>query len=196
MGQIKQQKGFALFMAMMMLVLISIAAVAMFNTSSSGVVSSGNIAFRQAASKAAEVAVEDARTWLSGQSADYLSTDNAGDGYISSITAPFDFKTFDFEANGRTVMYNGAVDNISGYTAHYITHRLAKVSGEPCTSVTAGCVFPDVAASSSGTDGSSRVGGGNYSGVISGAVGLVYYRVTVKVTGPKHNTRYVQVFFY
>ncbi len=179
------QQGFALFMTLVTLVIITISGIAMMRVMEAGTSAAGNIAFRQAAIRVADVAAENARSWLS--SASTLSDPVTG--YYANTGTAFNPATHDWDNNSRDV--SGA---IAGYKAIYVIHRMAMHNGL-CSEINTGCTYPAVASSSGVEDGGSHVGGSG-PGSITSAVGKVYYRITVKVSGPKRNVSYVQVFMY
>jgi type IV pilus assembly protein PilX len=179
------QQGFALFMTLVTLVIITISGIAMMRVMEAGTSAAGNIAFRQAAIRVADVAAENARSWLS--SASSLATSTTG--YYANMDTVFNPITFDWDNNSRDV---GAP--VSGYTVNYVIHRMAMNDGL-CSEINTGCTYPAVASSSGVEDGGSHAGGSG-PGSITSAVGKVYYRITVKVSGPKRNISFVQVFMY
>ena len=194
--------GFALVMTLVVLVVLTISALSMMLLMKSGISASGNIAFRQAAVRVADLAIEDARTWILAQSTTTLNTDVAGRYYArynamdASNTAGFDPKSYDFTNSTLAKKYvdtNGN-DTFSGYKIYYVIHRMAFAAG--ACSGGAACVAPPQAAGNVVTAGSSRSAGSGYQTGITGSVGLVYYRITAKVVGPRFNNRYVQAFVY
>lgn len=200
------QGGFSLLMTLLSLLILSLSAMAMMSLLKAGVTTSGNIAFRQAAVRAGDIGVEDARTWLASQTSSYLENTDTSQGYWATSVPNFDPKTFPFAASAR-VHLNGssgapgtavsAADKVSGYTVYFVIHRMATSSGkcDPATS-NAACLFPPVVTASETGQGSSTSGGSGYGLGLSSSTGKVYYRVTVKVVGPRFNTRYVQALLY
>lgn len=191
----KNIRGVALFMTLIMMFILTISALGMMMMMNSGVSAAGNIAFRQAAVRLSDLAVEDARTWLSGRSPTYLQSDDVANGYYANYQANFQPQTFDFATLARP--YGGVLPGTaSGYNLFYVVHRMATTSGVACSDPNAGCLFPPNASSSGTTQGNSQSGGVGYNMNLSGATGLVYYRVTIKVVGARYNNRYIQAFFY
>jgi Tfp pilus assembly protein PilX len=190
-ASMRHQSGFVLFMTLVMLVILTISGLAMMQVMNSGVSAAGNIAFRQAAVRVADVAVEDARNWMLGIAADNL-TSSAASGvayYYSKEDKTFNPLTYDWDTKSKHL-----ATKYSGYDLYYVIHRMAMNDGA-CSAVGTGCVFPPVASSSSTGEGSSH-SGNIYGTFIQGAAGLTYYRATVKVSGPRHNVSYVQVLMY
>lgn len=195
-----KQQGFVLFMTLVTLVMLTVSGLVMMRVMEAGVSAAGNIAFRQAASRVADTAIEDAMTWLKAESGKVTleTTTNDGNGntiYIPSAEA-FDPVSYDWEGGASHKMT--ATDKISGYDVYYVIHRMAQAAGS-CKSATDNsyCMYaPNSGSTGTTTEGSSQGGGTTYSGFISGSSGLVYYRVTVKVSGPRNNVSYVQAFLY
>lgn len=198
-----RQGGFSLLMTLLSLLILSLSAMAMMSLLKAGVSTSGNIAFRQAAVRAGDVGVEDAAKWIWAQSQDYLKDDHSDQGYYSTVTSGFNPGAFDFKTSARVHLAGssgapgtavGSIDKVSDYTVYFVIHRMAMTSGFKCPD--AQCLFPPVVTVSETNQGSSAASGGAYGPGLSAATGQVYYRVTVKVAGPRYNNRYVQAFVY
>ncbi len=190
-------RGFVLGMAVIVLVVISISALMMMKMMDAGIATAGNIAFRQAAVRAADLALEDANTWMQGQSSLSLQNDAPASGYYASDDPNFTPQGFSFTNSAIAKQYTaGGNDTFSGYKIYYVIHRMAATSGSACSDPTSSCVMPIGASSSSTVAGSSHMAGGGYQASITGATGLVYYRVTAKVVGPRLNNSYVQALLY
>lgn len=198
-------RGFVLFMTLVMLVIITISGVAMMKVMESGSSAAGNIAFRQSASSAGDIGVEAARAWLMGQSASALEADNPAAGYYSfsgfgtpgySAAKPNEFNPI----SNVTWTDSAAVKNVgtethTGYRIYYIIHRFSAVTGD-CNDSGVSCVTAPDATADVGGAGTTKTAGTEANAGILGAGGLVYYRVTVKVVGPKFNSSYIQVVFH
>ncbi len=212
----KCQRGFSLFVSLMLLTIISISAIAMIRMVSSGTSASGNIAFRQASLRVADAGVMEARRWLLSQSVNAplsLGSNISGQGYYAYVsyaggTETFVPASFDWEANakkyydpnggGSTALFQG------GYQVYYVIHRLARPSdmansvagGGACSVTSTACASPPTQAGTVSGEGQSQSIKSEGNPGLSTQPGLVYYRVTVKVTGPKRNTSYVQAYMY
>lgn len=205
------QRGFVLVMTLMILVILVLSGIALMTIMRAGVSTAGNIAFRQAAVRVADVAAEEAFQWVSAQigasAAALESTDTSTrPGYYASArewsttcstqsttsTAKPDFlpHLYDFSSTSCAMAHAGPV---SGYNLAYVVHRMAAGPGA-CPA--AGCSGPSVTVSC--PTGSSHESGADSFCSSGGSTTSVhvYYRVTIKVSGPQHNTRYVQTFFY
>jgi type IV pilus assembly protein PilX len=206
----RRDRGFVLFMTLVMLVILTISGLAMMQVMGSGVTAAGNIAFRQASVRYADLALEDARTWMIAQPAVYLHDDHPSDhGYISwgQMSSPaqptdFDPKTHDWTNPNVAYLYSANPDpnldgdgdptTFSGYRIYYVIHRLAVLPGQSCSEPATGCMFPVTANAGVVAPGTTTSAGTGYTPPILGTVGNVYYRITAKVVGPRHNSSYVQ----
>lgn len=199
----RRESGFVLILALIILVIITLSSVAMMVSLRAGVSAAGNIAFRQAATRVGDIAVEDGLQWLvanavgtnlNSDRTGYYATHNGVAGGCSA-TAAFTPQSYDF-ANNACALQHGST--VSGYSIYYVIHRMAATGGLglPCTDAMAECMFAPVASSAGIAPGSTHVSGQSYQTAITNTAGLVYYRITVKVKGPRNNNRYVQAFVY
>ncbi|MCX7627173.1 MAG: hypothetical protein N2Z69_01990 [Methylophilaceae bacterium] len=193
----RAQRGFVLFMTLMTLVLLTLSGLAMMRSTEAGVSASGNIAFRQAAVRVADVAIEHAVQWLKAHSGQSILNNAAmdDDGHTFYYPALGDFNPANHNWEGGSHLLP---DRISGYDVHYVIHRVAQNAGD-CASSTdnAYCQYVPGASKTGNSvmDGLSREFGGG-EGEIYDIQGSVYYRITVKVSGPRHNISHVQAFVY
>ncbi|HEY8117793.1 MAG TPA: hypothetical protein VIE91_01000 [Methylophilaceae bacterium] len=188
-------QGVILFVTLIMLVILTISGVAMMQIMEAGVSAAGNIAFRQASLRVADVAMEDARIWLLAQDQSTLQDPAVGTDYYANLATPFNPVT-DSWSKCVDQDGDGTCDTFSGYKLYYVIHRMAKANGA-CSATSTLCLFPSNASSAGTTEGQSQSGGtGANQGNIAGTTGLVFYRITVKVSGPRHNINYVQALMY
>lgn len=202
----RTQHGLALLVALLVLVALSLAGIALIRSVDTASMVAGNIAFRQGTTLAADSGVEAARAFLTTTSSAELQQNNANAGYYATSQDSLDLtgnKTPD--TVGDNVNWPGTSDGTAtpkclseddaGYTACYIVHRLCDSAG-PVNVFTC-----STRASVPGNKGKSLGPrqaeiGYNPQGPIwgSGAPPLVYYRVTVRVAGPRNNVGFVQAF--
>jgi type IV pilus assembly protein PilX len=197
-----QQQGFVLVMTLIILVVMVISAQGLMLMARSGVTSAGNVAFRQAAVRVADVAAEQAYQWVNAQTSASATAMTTTDfdtrpGYYAihnetdsdcSTTTDFAPQNYKFTKAGCAMTYG---TRVSGYDLYYIVHRMAENTGA-CPG--ADCSGPSVTATPPGgcsNDPSAPDYCGNYT-----STQHVYYRITVKVIGPRHNSRYIQTFVY
>ena len=194
---LQRNQGFVLAMAVIVLLVMTLSALAMMKLMGAGVMTAGNIAFRQAAVRVADLALEDANTWIKSQTAASLQNDAPSNGYYASNDPTFAPQNFRFTDAGAAKQYSsGGNDTFSGYKIYYVIHRMALTAGVACADPSAACATPVGATASVTGAGSSHLAGAGYQAGISGTTGLVYYRVTAKVVGPRFNNSYVQSFLY
>lgn len=195
----RAQRGVVLFIALIVLVAMSLAGVALIRSVDTGSVIAGNLAFRQSAMHVGDNGIEAARTWLLGTASSVLYNDTpgitGGGGYYASWAENLDLlgtktvSTTD-DYNWSTAVNVTTPAPPAGFTVSYVIHRLCKQTGDPL-SVT--CVKLTGAASSAaaGTRGAAAFG--------SMAIAVpqsATYRVTVRVVGPRNATSYVQAIIF
>jgi type IV pilus assembly protein PilX len=188
----KKQKGFSLFITLIALVVMSLAAAALIRSVDTNTVIAGNLAFKQTATASADAAVETAIAWLeANNNGTSLDSSNVAAGYSASIsnnpTDPVGVAYWDSRSANACILNSGvcsasAGQDASGNTSEYLIERLCATTGGVAG---ARCVVP------AGTVNSS----GNGEGVDDIKIAVskeVYYRIIVKVTGPRNTTSYVQ----
>jgi Tfp pilus assembly protein PilX len=174
-----------LFIALVVLVAMTLAGISLFRSSGAGVLIAGNLAFRQAATTSADRGLEAGRNWLLGQSAGQLISD-ALPGYVANWDTAFNAATFDWANRGMLV----TSDDGAGNEIRYIIHRLCQTSGLTVNAPAQQCVTVGTA----GAGGSK--GGGSYGVLPLSNTIQPYFRVTVRALGPKNTVSYVQGVMY
>ena len=233
----RRQQGFVLVIALIIMIIMTLSSVAMVISIRGGISASANIAFRQAATRSADVAVDGAYQWVRTQMATATALNNniAPASAAAATTTPRYYATmsgadsgckkdgvadaftptsyrFSNTINGSDGLPCAALvsGNPAGYTLYYVIHRMANTTETACvaaggaagcgTCPTAGCLAPAITV----VAGSVNLAGcsmdptaANFCGVSSTAVNsAVYYRITVKVVGPRQNNRYIQGFIF
>ena len=199
---LKKQEGATLFFAMIGLVVLLLAAAALVRTVDTNTLVVGNIAFRQAATRAGDIGMEDAMTWLDntmtnaalpvgGQAAiDYAlnatKTSIQASGYYSSSSEVdlFDTSsaTYAWEDGRNTDL---GTDAATGNRIRYVVERMCNTAG----------VLPD-------EDECLFTSIQQDIGHKSGAVQAIkpnqalIFRITVRVDGPRNTVSYIQGFVY
>lgn len=192
-GGIKQ-RGVVLFIALIALVVMSLAAVALVRSVDTSTIIAGNLAFKQSATSSADSGFEDAITWLAANStaeiwtnpAHVLNVTNAGGGYYSN----FDETGLDITADATWTA--GSADGGTDATNNairYIVQRMCRNANQVVT--TTDCLFGP---SGPGGGGSQKAEPTGYLGISSS--GSPMYRVTARVTGPRNTVSYIQAFVY
>lgn len=197
------QRGVVLFVALIAMVVLALAASAMIRSADTSAVIAGNLAFKDAATHAADTGVERAFNALQGLAAADVNVP----GQYFRLMQPVDARGVPSTVNWATVpCYDanggpGVVSCADGseYRVQYVIERLctqAPIPGEPVTALSSKCVGgqPFSTAGNAGNDRDSHKPSGNY-GVppVSAAVPpTIHYRVTVRVLGPRNTASLVQ----
>ena len=180
------QKGVILFIALVVLVAMSLAGVAMVRSVDTNTLASGNMAFKQASIQAADVGIQTAYAWLqAGVVPVKLDNTDAANGYFASV--PPDLKFWTDPANWQTgVNAACAVPNCppdeAGNVVSYVIHRMCTVANTPYNAGVNICGINKAAGTAS--DGDSMASGGSEAYQSNP---VLYYRITARVVGP-HNT--------
>lgn len=188
----KAQRGVVLFVALIVLVAMTLAGIALMRSVDSGTVIAGNLAFRQSATHAADLGVEAARAWLTTTSAS-LFTDSTTNGYYATWQESIDLlgndaSKADFNWSSSSISTTGSYAGPTGYTVRYVIHRLCQNSGDP-TGSSANCVKTSVTSSSTSTGTKGAATYGSYAITVPTAA---LYRITVRVDGPRNTLGYIQ----
>lgn len=189
-GSQSTQRGVVLIVALVVLVVMSLAGLLMFRATGTGVEVAGNIGFKQNATSVGDLGVEEGRAWLMGHTTNTspLEADDAAQGYYATWKSDFDPIAFDWDANSKASA-NALTDDGTGNRVRYVIHRLCSVPG-PSNAPGQQCAVPD--------NGSPLgAGGGGASGTpFAGLAGQPYYRITARVDGPRSTVSYVQVILF
>lgn len=190
-GVPRNQRGVILFIALIVLVAMSLAGIALMRSVDTNVLIAGNLAFRQGATLAADRGVEDARTYLAANAGGTLDSDQPVPYYWANWQQTVDLIGVGSAADD----YNWGQANNLGADAgsnevRYVIHRLCSQAGS-ITSAAVSCIKASsgagVGASGAGTKGVVAYGTAALPGTSN-----TYYRVTVRVTGPRNTVSFVQ----
>ena len=199
-------RGAGLVVALVVLVVMSLGALALVRAVASGLLVAGNFAFREAAVLAAESGSESAISWLSDRAAttDLLS-DQPEAGYYASLpvglslsgqsntstSATIDWDDDQCAARSGTRCFTAGPAlpiDAAGHRVRYVIHRLCRTAGSS-----------DAAANSCLLFRSAQGGSSNRGQLSYGASkrfqssDTVYYRITVHVRGPRNTTAFIQI---
>jgi Tfp pilus assembly protein PilX len=189
----KAQRGVILFVALIVLVAMSLTGIALIRSVDTNVLVAGNLAFRQGATAAADWGIESARVFLKttivankaaldndNPAAAYYATWQSGLDLVGTTTTPFN--------------WSGAAQLVgtdsAGNEVRYVLHRMCESSGAT-TAALANCVKAPGGASGASGSGSTK-GTVSYSTLALPSSTIVYYRVTVRVLGPRNTLSFVQ----
>jgi type IV pilus assembly protein PilX len=194
------QKGFVLFLALVSLVVMSLAAVALIRSVDTNSLITGNLAYRQNATLSSAYGLEAVAQTIGPQLKGYEEVNDAGDGYYATCLT-FDAAatnpcggerlTQDAQwvpdttsqlADGLPGLTNG-VDPF-GNTVQYIVERMCNQAGatqlDRCMTT---------------TSAKDPAGCGDCGGKMDDILtDYPLYRITVRIAGPKNTISYVQGF--
>ncbi len=183
-----RERGVVLFVAVIVLVIMTLAGLALLRQMGIGTSIAGNIAFKENATSVADRGVEEARLWMRTAN---LSADSPTDGYHSSWVWPLpsgtstDPTTFDWsDAQSREIL---ADQSQTGNRMRIFIQRLCATAGAPSNAPNQVCSDSPV------INGGASHGGGGYPSILPGAAPTPYFRITTRVEGPRNTVSYVQV---
>ena len=197
-----RQKGVVLFMAMIALVVMSLAAVALIRSVDTNSQIAGNLAFRQSAITSSSYGIEYMADTIGVQPAAFGEATSAGQGYYATCetfdTDPLnrcDGANLTLDANWQPGVTSGLANGLGvaggvdayGNTIQYIVERMSVSLGNVSVTKDALLASSDVSPSglSNCTTGSCPK---------DKLVDIPVYRVTVRIAGPKNTVSYIQAF--
>lgn len=187
-GMARDERGAVMFVAIIVLLLMTLAGVAMMRQMRSDLSIAGNLAFKQSAAAAADRGTEAARAWFTSRTLAVLQNDDADEGYFSSYSGSPD------EVDPAKLPWGQAKlaidDDGAGNEVDYLIHRLCKLPNAPVDSASQECVTANIA-----PDGQSNTSDKDYKAPPLDA-GQPFFRVTTRVRGPRNTLSYVQVVMY
>lgn len=199
-----QQAGTGLVIALVMLVVMSVAALALTNSVGAGLRAAGNFAFRQAAVLAADAGSEAAVRWLTLQAGSAaLFSDQPELGYYASVLPGLDLSgagdaaaaAVDWHDDGCAARPGAAclrpapalAIDPAGHRVRYLIQRLCRSGGSP-EAATNSCLLFRPAQGGSASRGQLSYGAAARFQPDDG----VYFRITVQVRGPRDTTAFTQ----
>lgn len=184
-----RQRGVVLFIALIILVAMTLAGIALVRSVDTGNLISGNLAFKQSSLLSSDRGIQAAFTWLNTNRTS-LSNSNSDQGYFSSIQGGDpDWFAEDIWVNAVTV---GTADS-AGNTVQYVIHRLCTQPDTPYNGSNAGvanqCSTSDASniVSNAASGGSMQIGASVFQ-----SNPMVYYRITSRVKGPRNTVSIAQ----
>ena len=189
----RAQQGVVLFVSLIILVAMTLAGIAVMRSVDTNVLIAGNLAFRQANTMYADTGVEAARAWLTANVASLNNNQpTGGPHYWANYQLGTDFigatssATDDYNwAQAATV---AAPD--PSFEIVYVIHRLCGGTGAP-SDASAKCMQAS-AGGGAGSSGLGTKGIVSYGGQALPGTSTIFYRVTVRVRGPRNTLSYVQ----
>lgn len=179
----RHQQGVVLFVALIVLIIMTLAGLALLRQMGVGTSIAGNVAFKENATSVADRGTEFANDWLVKNYA-ITANDSIANGYLSSWGTIVDPTAFDWSGQSRTLVDDQAQ---TGNTTRFIIHRLCEFAGMSALDPGQRCSDSPVL-----NAGESRAGAG-YPGVLPGALTKPFFRITTRVDGPRNTISYTQV---
>jgi Tfp pilus assembly protein PilX len=207
------QRGLSLLFALMALVVLGFAAVALTRSVDTGTLIMGNLGFKQDTLASSSTGAEQAIAWLQTQlasptTAEALNSDINTHGYYAAALDKVDVTgnrtsssnklavvNWDGDCNGLAsgsyesceyVPYTEP-DKINGNKVQWLITRLCDKSGEP-PSGTNPCIRPPTSSTNTSSDRGELQPGGR----ISRAIASPYYRIVVRIQGPRNTVSYTE----
>ncbi|MFT7228257.1 MAG: type IV pilus assembly protein PilX [Methylophilaceae bacterium] len=202
------QQGIVLFIALVALMVMSLAAAALIRNVDTNSMIAGNLSFQQSALVSSSRGGESALAWLKTQSDTGLSVFNnnvKASGYYATYGS-IDGAGVDLDdsadlRNNNTWNTYSAVATGSGITAgvetasqnqiNYIIERMCSKAAKPANDKTNKCLM-----GKSSLDPDKGVKSASEAGAKLPSGDSPIYRITVRVTGPKNTQSYSQVYAY
>ena len=184
----RAQHGVILFVALIVLVAMSLAGIALMRSVDTNVMVAGNLAFRQGATLAGDNGIENARAWILDptNSSNLLIDSPAGGAFYraSMISVP----PFDILLPATWPAPRVLPADSAGNTVSFVVHRMCDTIG---ALEAVNCVK---ATSTTGTTGevASTKGAVGYGALALQGGRATYYRVSVRIQGPRNTVSYVQ----
>jgi Tfp pilus assembly protein PilX len=198
----KHQSGVVLFVALVAMVVMSLAAVALIRSVDTNSMIAGNISYKQTAAISSSFGLENVADTLGIKSLAYGNSNDAGNGYYATCktfdtTSTCDGKNLTADsswvpgtksrlADGIATGITGGVDAY-GNTIQYIVERMCNLASAPDST---NCLL----VTSNNDNGSHNALNEPEAGAPEVLTEIPLYRVTVRIAGPKNTISYIQAF--
>lgn len=204
----QHQSGLALMVALIALAAMTLAGVALVRSIDTNALIAGNLAFRQNATTSADTGVEAARTWLINKSSTSLENDDAGNGYYATRMSGLDVTGSRTKGSDDNVKWLDTTSDVPlpgafsakcdpvdamGNRMCYVIQRMCSETGsrdDPSN----GCSLTWSGNTSGNSKGAMQQNVTYQQTLVGSGNSMTYYRITVRVAGPRNNNSYVQVF--
>jgi Tfp pilus assembly protein PilX len=183
-------RGAVLFIALIVLVAMTLAGIAIMRSVDTATLIAGNLAFKQGTVQSSDNGVEQAYQWLLANRPS-LSVDNAPQGYNSGYANPVWTNAATW-ASSVTVGTDAA-----GNTISYQVHRMCNCANTTYNGVCGGTGQSNQCAMDNPTGTGAPPPPAQGESFTVGAPGYlqdprVYYRITVRTQGPRSTVSYIQ----
>lgn len=184
-----RQTGVVLVITLIVLVAMTLAAIALVRSVDTTNVIAGNLAFKQASVNSSDQATEAAVAWLE-QNSSLLISNNAPNGYTATEQQPAANQTWGSfwnnviaPANLYVCVPTNCNPDAAGNMVRYTIHRLCGATGSP------GALGVNCSYSPATYVTNTSLGSGT---VVLNSVNQIYYRITIQVTDPRKAVSYAQ----
>lgn len=179
------QSGAVLMVVLVALVAMLISVIALSRSMDTHHLVAGNLAFRNSTVHSSDAGVQSAVTWLqSTVGTPRLNTTDLVAGYYAVVAEPdWDDETFWSQCAGCTV---SAADD-AGNRVQYVVHRMCSSEGNTNSAGNSCSLLTTTPTAANG--GSFAADAVNFVGVAQN-----YYRISVRVLGPRNTSTLVQAF--
>jgi type IV pilus assembly protein PilX len=198
----KLQSGFVLFVALIALVAMSLAAAALIRSVDSSVLVAGNLASKQSATLAADTSISIAQGRIQAGTIN-TAADDLPKGYYASVANDSDALNYldlkddatwtDAHSQLITSGLSPDIDannkDVGGNTIRYVVQRMCRSSGAPLTD----CIFGQAVR---GGSSNSNICDQNGDCFNSQQGSSPLYRITSRVVGPKNTVSLIQAYVY
>jgi type IV pilus assembly protein PilX len=192
--QTKKQQGLVLFVALIALVAMSLAAAALIRSVDSSVLLAGNLAFKQSATMSADTALSLASNYLTANALT-LNTDDKTRGYHASVGIDLKADSTWTNANSVLAAAGSGIDSTgkdsSGNEIRYIVQRMCRSTGT-AANVQGDCLVGVAAIGGNSNSGPKGVG---EKGLTNNGSSTMY-RITTRVAGPHNTVSRMQAYIY
>lgn len=191
----RAQQGVVLVITLIVLVAMTLAGIALVRSVDTSTVIAGNLAFRQSATNSGDSGVEAAINWLSSNVGN-LEADSASNGYYATSQDSLDLtgnktpgnNSDNLDWSNSSAVKNLSASDASGNEIAYIINRMCNGAG-PLNGAT--CAVEQSAQGGSSQGGARQMM--TYQlGTWTSVANRGYYRITVRVVGPRKTYSYVQ----
>jgi type IV pilus assembly protein PilX len=176
-----EQRGVVMFVALAVLILMTLAGLAMLRQMGGSVSIAGNLAFKQNATSVADIGTETARAFLLTNGT--LKSDQPAAGYYSSWHKA-DVDPASYFVSPAATATPPTFDAGNGNTVSYVIHRLCELPNIDANAPTQHCAR---------TGDEKPIDRGCCGGATQRSAVLPYFRITTRVSGPRNTVSYVQV---
>ncbi len=188
-----RERGMSLLLALIALIAMALTGVALIRAVDTSNLIAGNFAFHNAALHASDVGVERAFSTLEAISAGSLESAYPS-GCSTGCTYYPTMQAVDSHGIPTNVNWNNVpgypLPTDSAYTVRYVIERLCSGT-PPITDVAKDCYSSSTNVNGTADRVQSKKAGARKFSIVTG----VYFRVTVRVDGPRNTIRYVQSIF-